>query len=791
MCVPKYQLKENYMAINNIRKFLRHPAPYPDESISGYLIRLAESNGYNFSDVWSLLGFDKESSQNKQPLAYIYGCADYSVLSCRTGFSEQRLKSLAYCPIQFDAQQFVGTYELFGNKLGSRMLRYKVSALCPGCLTESAYQRKIWDLLSLTACPIHKRMLIDCCPQCDKPIHYRRDRMCFCSCGCDFRIAEIILVPEKELRLAWRIYQLSGFVPLVGINRTSPKMPEALGHLDLSGLLQSLFLVSGQVLNGDIWGKFLSHLTVSERHRILNEVLDVYDDFPVNFFKFLTSLKVVFNHRIEALISPKASKQQTVVYHGITRTLTNLLAGSQFEFLRRAFREFLSREKLASYQIHLDYTKTTAEEFFATHLSLQEAARFLNNTKLANKAMIASGALRAYEGAMSNKMPACYINLQDLERVKKRFTEVISAIDAARLIGAHIHQMEQLINAGIINAIEDIKITPVFCRAVEKQQVLDLYDYFYQAMCKNTVHGQTSKKISSKTTITILGIHQINFSEMTKMILSGEIAPVGCDEKKGLNGFVYDQKQIQKLVEEKRKEISKDSFSFDEAARMLGIKIEVFRKLVEKQYIAFIDMRTIIRKRVFLEAITQFRNKFAFTSEIAHKFSTSKEYVNRKLADKNIYPVDTDLHRYNHLYPREEITDVVIEKPDLLAGVHKRRRKKLCSLPEAAKRLGLSESELKLAIERKLIYFCRGKYRQDMMFSERSIIAFKELDLPNVNFLREKEAIKILKIGIRPFKKYLNQELITPEVRPYRKKSTSRFYSIENITALKTYIQKK
>lgn len=775
---------------NTIRKFLRHPAPHPDESISGYLIRLAESNGYDFSDVWSLFGFDKESSQNKQPLAYIYGCGDYLVLSRRTGFSEERLKSLAYQPIQINAQQFVGTYELFGNKLGSRMLRYKVSTLCAGCLTESAYQRKIWDLLSLTACPIHKCLLIDRCPQCDKPIHYRRDRMCFCSCGWDFRATETTPVLEKELRLVRRIYQLCGFAPSIGINETSAKMPNALAHLDLSGLLQSLFLVCAQVLNGDIWGKFLSHLTVSERHRILNESLNVYDDFPINFFKFLTSLKVVFNHRIEALNSPKASKRQTVVYHGITRTLTNLLAGSQFEFLRCAFGEFLSREKIASYQIHLDYTKTTAEEFFATHLSIQEAARFLKNTKLANKAMIAIGALRAYEGAMSNKLPVCYINLRDLERVKKRFTEVISAIDAARLIGARAHQMEHLINAGIINAIEDIKITPVFCRAVEKQQVLDLYDYFYQAMCKNTVRGRTGKKISSKTTITILGNHQINFSEMTKMILSGEIAPVGCDEKKGLNGFVYDQLQIQEIVEEKRKEISKDTFSFDEAAKMLGIKIEVFRKLVEKQYIAFIDMRTIIRKRVFLEAITQFRHKFAFASEIAHKFSTSREYVNRKLADKSIYPVDTDLHRYNYLYRREEITDVVIEKPDRLAGVRKRRREKLCSLPEAAKRIGLSESELKLAIERKLIYFCRGKYRQDMMFSERCVTAFKKLDLANVNFLREKEAIKMLEIGIRSFKKYLNQELITPEVRPYLKKGSSRFYSIEDLTALKNYIEK-
>lgn len=774
------------MTINNpIRKFLRHPAPHLDESISGYLIRLAESNGYDFSEVWSLFGFGDENSPKKQPLAYIYGCADYSILSRRTGLSEKELKSLAYRPIEVDPQQFVGTYELFGHKLASRMLRYKISTLCPGCLAEDSYQKKIWDILSLTACPVHERMLIDSCPECGEPIYCRRDRICFCSCEYDFRKAEVTSVSGKELRLARRIYELCK-IEINSASKPNEKIPAVLAPLDLPGLLQSLFLVSGQIFDGDIFGKFLSSISVPERHRILNEALDAYENFPVNFFKFLTSLKDVFHHRVEALGAKKTGRQRIVVYHGVTHALTKSMTGSQFEFLHQAFQEFLRREKLASYRIDLDYAKTTAEEFLQTHITLQEASRFLKNTKLANKEMIANKVLRAYEGTMPNGQPVCYVNLRDLERVKKRLTEVISAVDAARLIGVYIYQMDQLINANIISAVEDVKITPVFCRVVDRQQVLDFYDYFHRAMRKNSARNRPGKKISSKNAFIILGSHQINFGEVAKMVLNGEIAPAGRDEKKGINGFIYDEKQIQKLIEEKRKEIGKDTLSFDEAAKILGVKVRIVRILVRKKYLPFTNTKTILRKRICWETLARFQRDFIFANEISRKFSTSNEYVNRKLADKNIRPVDDEMDPYNYLYRREEVENIAIEKVSPAERTNKIRREKLCSLPEAAKRLGLSEEDLKLALKHKLIRFYKGKYRQDIKFSEKSIASFIKLNLPNVNFLREKEALEMIKIGIRSFKrKYLDKGLITPEVRPYQKNSTNRFYSIEDIAVLK------
>ena len=780
------------MTVNNIiRKFLRHPLPHPDESISGYLIRLAESNGYRRCDAWSLFGLDGERLNGKsETLAYIYGCGDYSVLSRRTGFGGEQLKSLAYKPVQPGSQWLAGTYELFGHELSNRILRYKISSLCPQCLTEKSYQRKIWDLLPLTACPLHKCLLLDCCPDCGKPIAYRRDLVCFCPCGYDFRNTSTTLLPDEEIRLARRIYELCGFETANVSKETNGKMPDVLELLDLTGLLQSILLIAARTVSGDVWGKFLARRTIGERHRMLNAALIVYENFPVNFFEFLTSLKDVFRCRAEVFRPKQIAKRRNAVYHGVINLLDKSMAGSQFEFLRTAFREFLRREKLAACGINLDYTKTAAKDFFAAHVTLQEAARLLKKPKKSSKAIIANQAMRVYEGEKPNGVEVYYVALQDVERLQKKLARVISAVKAARSVGLYIYQMNQLIDAGIIEIVGDVEIKPLYSRVVDRQQVIDFYDSFDKAMRENPAYQRSGKKISSKMTFVNLGSHGINFAGLARMVLNGELAPAGRDEKKGINGFIYDEWEIRKLVKEKREEIVKDTLAVNEAATLLGVKIEIFRKLLQKNYLSFTETKRVAGRRFFREEVMRFRGEFIFSNEVAAKFSTSSEYVNRKLAAQNIRPVDAKLDVHNHLYRRDEIKDATIEKANPAAWTSSDRRERLRSLPETARLLNLTEDELRSAVRRKLIYVCRGEYRRDELFSERSITSFTRLDLPHVDFLREKESASMIEVSIKSFRKYVDRGLIVPELRPYREKSNSRFYSIKDLVALKKDISK-
>src|SRR6266513_1034776 len=59
--------------------------------------------------------------------------------------------------------------------------------VCPKCLAESGYSLRTWDCSLVTACPIHECVLLDTCPDCKRRIKCVRNKLCVCSCGCDWR----------------------------------------------------------------------------------------------------------------------------------------------------------------------------------------------------------------------------------------------------------------------------------------------------------------------------------------------------------------------------------------------------------------------------------------------------------------------------------------------------------------------------------------------------------------------------------------------------------------------------
>lgn len=773
------------MTNKKIRKFLRHPRPKYDECISGYLIRLAEANGYSLRDIWVLFGFDSKNKRTKRPLDYIYSRADYSVLSKRTGFSDETLKRLAFQPVQVNTDQFKGTYDFFGNQIGSHTFRYKTSTLCPDCLVENPYQRKIWDLLPVTACPFHKRLLIDHCPGCEKPIYYRRDQICFCACGYDFRDSENDVVSDEDVRLVTRIYQLCGFIPDIK-NHLTNVAPELL-NLDLSSLLHCVFLTSGQIAaDGGIRGKFLSLITIKERHQMLSAAVKIYDNFPHNFLEFLESLKNDSWKLFDVFNNANYKNLKRNVFERVCELINKYMEDSQFDFLRQALNEFKGREKLISYGINIDHAKTSSNEFFNNHLPLFETAQYLKISKKVAEEMVKTGALKAYVIKKENGKSDYFISLSSIEYVKKRLDEVISVSDATRMVGLHLHQMNSILNEGIIKLVEDIKIVPVFSRVVEKSHVLDLYDLFYKAMRKNPVYKRIGKKISSTKTIVPLGFLKIDFGKMTRMIFDGEIAPAGHNGTKGINGFIYDESQIKAIVNRNIENRLKGTFSLAEVVKILRVKKSIVQHLIRKGYFPVVDMKSVLGKRIPQNKFEEFQSEFILSAEIARKFSTSAIYANEKLAAKNIFPVDDTFDQNNHLYRRNDVKGITIKKPNPAEWTYRKRRTCLMSPEKAAKTLGLSEEHLNFAVERKLIYLTRGKYRSERLFSEAGLDSFRKLNLPHVNFLREKEAVEMLGITLDSFKRrYLKTKLIIPEVRPFGTNSVCRFYSIDDLENLK------
>lgn len=101
-------------------------------------------------------------------------------------------------------------------------------------------------------------------------------------------------------------------------------------------------------------------------------------------------------------------------------------------------------------------------------------------------------------------------------------------------------------------------------------------------------------------------------------------------------------------------------------------------------------------------------------------------------------------------------------------------------------KLKLSEQEVLLAVERKLIRTRRRGDRSRIRFSTANLAGFRELNLPHVNFLRRQDTARMFGITAKAFEiKYLETNRIFPEVRKYRKHKISLFYSINELNELK------
>jgi hypothetical protein len=134
---------------------VRHPAPYPTESLLGYVLRLTEKNGYpSPSAVCRLAGI----KQN-----------DLGAIGLRV----ERLAAIASCGVA-DLNQIAFALSVNGRRssqlLGHRLVPTELSLakprLCPQCVAEKGFIEAHWHLELMVACPIHRCLATSECPKC-------------------------------------------------------------------------------------------------------------------------------------------------------------------------------------------------------------------------------------------------------------------------------------------------------------------------------------------------------------------------------------------------------------------------------------------------------------------------------------------------------------------------------------------------------------------------------------------------------------------------------------------------
>jgi hypothetical protein len=186
------------------------PQPYPDECLSGYLLRLAQANG--FLNSWDMVkdAFPHFSQPSRMSiLRWEYPVDDWGRLPQRTQLSRSALKGLTVLPwvVKFRPPPAVTLPRVSGP---GRFLQGVVNPhlqVCSSCLQEQPYLRLMWRLEGVQVCVHHGCHLQAQCHDCGTPLTVlgptHRHLHC-AACGTDLRTLPVVAAPADILEAQLR-----------------------------------------------------------------------------------------------------------------------------------------------------------------------------------------------------------------------------------------------------------------------------------------------------------------------------------------------------------------------------------------------------------------------------------------------------------------------------------------------------------------------------------------------------------------------------------------------------------
>jgi hypothetical protein len=322
-----------------LQRLLKTPKLKPDESFTGYILRLTEENGYS-SPSWiiNLANFENNLTLPNYSFRSI-SAESFELLASLSNSTGLELAQITYQRVDTRSRLF---HAFFGAPIHRSFIQAKRPKICSECLREAAYCRRIWEFILITVCPIHRCMLIDQCPNCNRPIKWVRTSVCICPCKFDWRESTVLPVGDLEVNLARVIHHLCGLPCGEDSHDFSRHNPVL--KLSLQDLTQVVIFTAGQLQGSSLtlgW-HLLSIKKVKSFHHLFAAAYYIFDDWPTHFYKFLNWWRTN-----ERAAHPGYRPLNSVLYKDFGKLYMGLyekLSASQFNFIRKAFIDYLVKE---------------------------------------------------------------------------------------------------------------------------------------------------------------------------------------------------------------------------------------------------------------------------------------------------------------------------------------------------------------------------------------------------------------------------------------------------------------
>lgn len=561
------------------------PAPHADESFNGYLMRLAEEN---FLDASTRL-----LQQVGVRFKARYREAEVQTLSEAYGFD----------PAAAALASFNGVR---GGLSNGRFLRSAQVPVCPPCLREHGYVRQVWHHALVTACSVHRVLLLAQCPECDAPITAGRGGYQSCRCGCEFADVEVPPAGAANLFVA----DLLSGQPGVGLA----------GFAELPDDIESFLL-------------FLANLGLAVSHR---------KNAPVNWARALD-----INHAAYAFVDDLPERFRAFVLDRVRAA--NALESSRFfttlgrwyyelnhTFAAEAYRPV--RE--VAYRVLLEHAQAPInrkmKQMGATLLGLKstytaaEAARKLGSSPDRIVAFVKSGQLQGVI-LQGGAHEYCLVARAEVEAQKEAAADFVSGKDLLKILGIGRRVRDRLLEVGLLTAVPAGQ-RPLFAkgdfRSTEAEALLAQLrlgaprPHGDGLMMLDEVSG---KRFSNQQA-----------GELLRKIFAGELKPVArLPAVHGLKAYCFDEEAVMAAVKIAPRSIE---LTVTELSKVAGWKHETIKSWIEQGFLP--SRREPDGKRrtfVALADLLRFLSNYVVAGDAAERLGSKTLWLMKPLQTAGVF----------------------------------------------------------------------------------------------------------------------------------------------------------
>ena len=519
---------------------VRTPAPFKDESLLGYVLRVSEENGYDTPwHVFQLAGLAQcEMRSPSLPPKKLAAILNHEA---------RDLMELAYT-----SEEAAPAYKLLNHDLGrsakDSFLRLQEPAFCPHCVQEKGYIEAFWDLSAAIACPEHHCSPISRCPACGESVRWFRPGLLRCRCGADLSEAGSISMTTATVELMGLLKAKLNRAPLEALSNTSGFPVAELDSTPLLALMRLLHTLGKRCLRSQ------GRSELDQRTSIITAG-EVLSDWPRNYHQVLSDIGRLLAE--DGLNGVGLSRQFNAFYNGL---FARKALSEHVQFLKDEFVIFgLQHWGSAIIDPKLAPKPKQTEE--ARYISREEYARRYGLSDYKLKQMIADGVVSAKKVA-AGKTHRIVIDLANTQPPADS-EGIVTVREAAKIIGLPVSVLRHLRTCGAFEAkpragqaaswhIDDVKAF-----LMKGIALADMIDQEPPMISLSEVMRSKFRDANTK-------------GDLVVAILHGHLRALG---RKGdsFADLLLDKAEVQLFVRSKRRGAGTETCSIAEAALATGL----------------------------------------------------------------------------------------------------------------------------------------------------------------------------------------------------------------------------